>query len=120
MQLIDKQDDLAVTVLHFLKYRFQTFLKLAPVFRAGNKRSHIKGKDCLLFQSLRNISADDTLRQSFYDCRFTDAGFTDQHRVVLRLTGKDPDHITDLLITADDRIKLLLSCALYKILPVFI
>ena len=120
MQLIDKQDNLSIAVLHFLKNCFQTFLELAPVFCTGNKRSHIKGKDRLLFQPFRHVSADNTLRQSFYDCRFTDTRFTDQHRVVLRLTGKDTDHIADLFITADDRIKLLLSRALHKILSVFI
>ena len=87
MQLIDEQDDPAFAVLHFFQDRFQTLLKLAPVFCAGDKGSHIKGKYRLLFQSLRYIAADDPLSQPFHDRRFTDARFSDEDRIVLRLTG---------------------------------
>ena len=120
MELIDEQNDPAIAVLHFLQDRFQTFLELAPVLRAGHQRAHIKGEDSLLFQALRHIAADDPLRQSFHHCGLADARFADEDRVVLRLTGKDADHIADLLIAADDRIELLIPGALHQILSVFI
>ena len=120
VELINKEDDPAFTVLHFLKDSFQTFLKLAPVFCTGNKRSHIKGEDRLLFQPFRHIAADDPLGQAFYDCGLTYTGFTDEDRVVLCLTGEDTDHIPDLLITPDDRIQLLLSCPLHQVLTIFV
>ena len=44
VQLIDKQNDLSVAVLHFLQHRFQAFLKLAPVFGACHQRTHIQCK----------------------------------------------------------------------------
>src|SRR5699024_9705573 len=93
---------------------------LAAVFCAGDKGSHIKGEDCLLFQSFRHIAADDTLRQTFYDRGLSYTGFSDEDRVVLCLTGKDTDHIPDLLVTSDDRIQLLLSRALHQILAIFV
>ena len=120
MELIDKQDDLPVAVLHFLQNRFQTFLELAPVLRAGYQRAHVKGEDGLLFQSLRHVAADDPLRQSFHHCGLADARFADEDRVVLCLPGKDADHIADLLVTADDRIELLIPGTLHQILSVFI
>ena len=50
----------------------------------------------LVFQAVRNIAPDDTLSQTFYSGCFTNTGFTDQNRIVFRLTGKDTDHVTDL------------------------
>ena len=61
------------------------------------------------FSPLRNVAADDTLRQPFYYRSLTYAGLTDEHRVILCLTGKNPYHIADFLVSADDRVELLLS-----------
>ena len=117
MQLIDEQDDPALAVLHFLKDRLQTLLKLATVFCTRDKGPHIEGKDRLLFQSLRYITTDDPLCQPFHDRRFPDSRFSNEDRIVLRLTGKDADHVADLFITPDDRIQFLFS---RQILPVFV
>ena len=120
VQLINEQDNLAVTVLHFLKNRFQTLLELSAVFRSCHKSAHVKRKDCLFLQSFRDIPADNPLGKPFYNCGFTDARFSDQHRIILCLTGQNPDHIADLFISSDYRIQLLLSCSLHKILSVFV
>ncbi len=109
MQLIDKQNDLSFTVLNFFENGLQSLLELTTVLRAGYQRAHIEGKDLLILQCLRNVTAYDTLRQAFDDRRFTNAGLTDQTRIVFRLTGQDTHDTTDLFITADDRIHLLRS-----------
>ena len=120
MKFIDKKNDLSVTVLHFFQNGFQTFLEFTTILRSCYQCSHIQRKDCLIFQSFRYISADDSLCKSFYNRSFTYTRFTDQHRVILCLTGQDTNHITDLFITSDDRIQFLISCFLNKILTVFI
>ena len=120
MQLINKQNDLSVTVFHFFQNRLQTFLKLSPVFCARHKSSHIKGEDRLVFQTFRHITAYDSLCKSLYNSGFSDTWFTDQNRVVFRLTGKDADHIPDLLITSDHRIQLLIPRPFHQILSVFV
>ena len=120
MKFIDKKNDLSVTVLHFFQNGFQTFLEFTTILRSCYQCSHIQRKDCLIFQSFRYISADDSLCKSFYNRSFTYTRFTDQHRVILCLTGQDTNHITDLFITSDDRIQFLISCFLNKILAVFI
>ena len=120
MKLIDKQNDLSFALLHFLKYRFQTFLKLTTILGTCNQRTHIQGKNLLILKTFRYISCHNTLCQSLDGCCFTNARLTDENRVVLGLTGKDTDNIPDLHITADHRIKLLILRLLHKILTVFI
>ena len=120
MKFIDKKNDLSVTVLHFFQNGFQTFLEFTTILCSCYQCSHIQRKDCLIFQAFRYISADDSLCKSFYNRSFTYTRFTDQHRVILCLTGQDTNHITDLFITSDDRIQFLISCFLNKILAVFI
>ena len=120
MQFINKQNDLAVTVLHFFQNGFQTLFKFSSVFCSCNQSSHIQCKNRLIFQSLRNISADDPLCQPFYGCRFTDTRLSDQDRIVLCLTRQDPDHISNLFVTSNDRIQLLISCPLHQILSIFV
>ena len=120
MKFIDKKNDLSVTVLHFFQNGFQTLLEFTTILRSCYQCSHIQRKDCLIFQTFRYISADDSLCKSFYNCSLTYTRFTDQHRVILCLTGQDTDHIADLFISSNDRIQFLVSCFLNKILAVFI
>ena len=120
MQLIDKENNLTVTVFHFFQHCFQSLFKLAAIFRSGYQCSHIEGKYCLIFQPFRHITADDPLRQTFYYCCFTNSRLTNEHRVVLRLSGQDANQITNLCVSSDNRVKLLVSCTFYKIRTVFI
>ena len=120
MKLINEKNDLSVTIFHFFKNCFQTFLEFTTILRSCYQCSHIQRKDCLIFQAFRHISADDSLCKPFYNRSLTYTRFTDQHRVILCLTGQDTNHITDLFITSDDRIQFLVSCFLNKILAVFI
>ena len=120
MELIDKEDDLAVAVLDFLQNSLQTLLKLASVFRAGHQSSHVQGEDSLVLQRLRHISADDPLSQALHDGCLADAGLTDEDRIILRLTGQDPDHVADLAVTPDDRIQLLLSGSVHQVCAVLV
>ena len=120
MQLIDKEDDLAVALFDFFQNGFQTLFKFSSVFCSCNQSSHIQCKNRLIFQSLRHISADDPLCQPFYGCRFSDPGLSDQDRIVLCLTRQDPDHISNLFVTSNDRIQFLISRPLHQILSVFV
>ena len=48
MQLIDEKDHLSITVFHFFQNGFQTLLKLAPVLRPGNERSHVQSEQSFI------------------------------------------------------------------------
>ena len=119
MQFIDKQNDLSFALSDFFQNGFQTFLEFTTIFCTGYQCTHIQGEDRFVFQSFRYIAADDSLCQSFYSCRFTYTGFTDQYRVVFCFSRKNTDHISNLVVTTDDRIQFLISRTLYQILTVF-
>src|SRR5207249_10685509 len=69
----------------------------------------------LVHEDVGHVVADDLLREPFDDRGLTHAGLADQHRIVLRPTGKDLDDALDLLLAADDRIELALASQLGQV-----
>ena len=120
MQLVDKKNNIPFAFTDFLQHRFQSFFKFPAVFGARYQGAHIQRKNLFVFQSLRHIAPHDTLGQSLDHGRLTNAGFADQHRVVFRLPGQDPNHVANLGVSADHRIQLLISCLFHQILTVFL
>ena len=120
VKLIDEEYNLAFTFLHFFEDCFETFLKFTTILGSCNQCSHIQRKNLLILKAFRNIAGNDSLCQSFDGCCLTNTRLSDQHRVILGLTRKDTDDITDFCITSDDRIQFLVSRLLDKILTVFV
>ena len=119
MQLINKEDNLAIALLNLSQNSFQTLFELTSVLGTGYQCTHIQRINLLVLQAIRYITLHNTLCQSFDNCGFTNTGFTDQYRIILRLTRKNTDNITNLCITADDRIHLLGPCLAYQIFCIF-
>ena len=119
MQFIDKQQNPAFAFPDFLQNGLQAFLKFTAEFRTGDQTAHIQGKNGFVLQALRHVSPDNPEGQAFGNGGFADAGFTDEHRVVLRLAGEDPDHVPDFRIPPDDRIQLLPARQLHQVGSVF-
>ena len=120
VQLIDEQDDAPLGVLHFVQDGLQALFKFAAVLCARDERAHVQREDRLVLQGLRHVAADDPLRQSFGDGRLADARLADEHGVVLRLARQDADDVSDLVVTADDRVRLLFAGVLHQIGAVFL
>ena len=120
MQLINKQNDLPFALLHILQHCLQTLFKFAPILGTCYQCTHIQCEDLFILQPLGYVAPHDSLCQSFDNGGLTDAGFTDQNRVVLRFSGKNPNHVTNFIIPADDRIELLGSRLFYQILSVLL
>ena len=120
MNLVNKQDDVAVRLLHFVQHGFQPFLKLAAVFCAGNQCAHIQLDQFLFLQAERDVTVHDPPRDALDNRRLPDARFTDQHRVVLCFPRQDLDNPADFLIPADNRIDLAALDVLDQIVPVFL
>ena len=120
MQLINKQNDVAFALFDFVQNRLQTFLKFAAVLCTGDQRAHIQRENSLVFQRTRHITAHNTLCQTFCDGGLADARFADQNRIVLGFTRQNPDDVTNLIISADDRIHLFLASLLDQIRAVFL
>ena len=120
MQLINEQNDMAFALFDFVQNRLQTFLKFAAVLRTGDQRAHIQRENALVFQRTRHVTAHNTLCQTLCNGGLADARFTDQNRIVLGFTRQNPNDITNLIISADDRIHLFLASLLDQIRAVFL
>src|SRR5699024_5530554 len=109
MELIDKEEDPALALLDFIENGLQPLLKLPPVFSPGDEGAHIQSENGLVLQALRHIAVKNPLGQSLHHGGFAHAGLTDEHRVILGLTAKDLDGMTDLRVTTNDRVQLPLT-----------
>src|ERR1700722_143399 len=104
-QLVDEQDDVAAGV-DLLEHLLQALLEVTAVAAAGHQRTEVEGVQLLVFQGLGNLAVHDRLREAFHDRRLTDAGLTDQHRVVLGASRQHLHDPLDFLLAADDRVEL--------------
>ena len=86
MQLINKENNLAVRLLDILKDCFKPLFKLAPILGTGYQSTHIQREYLLVLKSCRNISAGNSLGQRLNYCSLTNTGFTDKNRVILGLS----------------------------------
>ncbi len=59
-------------------------------------------------QVLGRLFGDDALRETLDDSRLADARITDENRVVLCPARQNGNHAVDLVVAADDGIKLVL------------
>jgi hypothetical protein len=69
-------------VLEVAQHGLEPLLKLSAELRAGNQRAHVEGEQALALQAFRHVAIDDAQREPLSNCRFANAGLTDQHRVV--------------------------------------
>ena len=119
VHLVDEQDDAAIRRGNLLQHGLEPFFELAAIFRAGNQRTHVERQQLLVVQALRHVAVDDALGQTFDDGSLADAGFADQHRVVLGAAGQHLDGAPDLLVAPDDRVDLAVARGLGEIAGVF-
>src|SRR3989338_6822629 len=84
MQFIYEEYDTAPRLIYLLKYSIETVLELPPVFCTGDERPHVQRHHSFILEPLRYVAADDTLRQTFHNGRFTHTRLTYKHRIILR------------------------------------
>ncbi|MNC12095.1 hypothetical protein D3C75_598080 [compost metagenome] len=105
VQLVDEQDDIA-GLADFVHDFLQTVLELASVFGARYDGAHIQSHYPLIPQCFGNFVVDDLLGQPFGNGGFTNAGFTDQHRIVLGAAAQHLNHPLNFLAAPDYRIQM--------------
>ena len=115
MYLIDKQDDLALTLYHGIDNAFQPFLELALIFSTGHEGAHVQRIDFLGLQVFRHVLTDYSLGNAFRNSSLSDTRLTDQDRIVLRPSAQYLEHPTYLLVPADDGVELPFSGTLVQI-----
>ena len=87
VHLIDEEDEIAVGGGDLLQHGLEPLLELAAVFRAGNQRTEIEHQQSLVLQAVRHVAIDDAQRKTLDDRGLADAGFTDQHGIILGAAG---------------------------------
>ena len=92
--------------MNFLQHRLQTVFEFAAIFRASDQRSQIESDQALRFQHIGNVTGNNALRESFDDGGLADAGFADQHRIILRASRQNLHHAANFFIAANHRIEL--------------
>ena len=107
VQFVDEEDDVARTA-DFVHHRLDAFLELAAVLGAGDHQREVERDDLLVPQQFGDVAARDLLRQAFGDGGLANAGFAEQHGVVLRAAAEHLDDAFDLVLAADDGIQLAL------------
>ena len=117
MGFINEQDRRHDGTMDGINDRAQTFLEFAFHRRAGLKQAEIQRTKASAQQRGRNITGNDFLCKAFDDCRFADAGFAGQDRVVLAAAHQNVDDLANFFVPADDRIEFLCprtSCEIYR------
>ena len=90
----------------FVEHGLQPLLELAAEFRARDQRAHVERHQPLVAQALGHVAIDDAQRETFGDGGLADAGFADEHGIVLGAPRQHLDGAADFLVAADDRIEL--------------
>ena len=115
MQLINKQDHLALGLLDFFEHGLEPLFELPPKFCTGNQRAHIQDDHPTMLQAFRHIAADNTLRQPFHNGRLADTWVADQHRIILGAARQHLHDPANFIIPADNRVKLAQACRLRQV-----
>ena len=108
VDLVDEQDDLAIGFGDLFHDGLEAVLELTPVLGAGDERAHVERVDALVLEALGHVALHDADGDALGDGGLTDAGLTDEHRVVLRPAREDLKHPPNLFVAPDDRVDLAL------------
>ena len=99
---------------------FSRYLELAAVLGARNQRAHVKRQQLLVLQAFGHVTVEDAQRQPLDDRGLADAGFADQHGIVLGAAGQHMDGAADLLVAADHGIELAVARRLREVAGIFL
>src|ERR1019366_5866675 len=95
-----KADDFAVGIDDFLDHRFETVFELAAELGAGDHAAEVDRHQLLVLELIRYVAADDALGQAFDNGGLADAGFADEHGVVLGAAAEHLHDAADFVVAA--------------------
>ena len=102
------------------QHGLEPLLELAAVFRAGDQRAEIERQQLLVLEAFRHVAVEDAQRQALDDRGLADAGFADQHRIVLGPPRQHLNGAADFLVAADHRIELAVARRLGQVAGIFL
>ena len=115
MRLVDEEDDRSGRRCHFLDHGLQTIFELTLDAGPGLQQSQIECANRDVLQRRRDISRDDSQRESFDHGGLPDTRFAGQDRIVLPAAHQDVDNLAQLVVATQHRIDLTLPGALRQI-----
>ena len=118
VHLVDEEQDAAFGGLNFVEHGLEALFELTAILRAGDERAHVQREERLVAQAFGDVAVDDALGETLDDGGLADAGFADEHGIVLGAAGKDADDAADLFVAADDGIHLARAGASGEVLSV--
>ena len=114
MELVNEEDDRAI-VLDFLDGVLNALFKFATVLRACHHAAEVEAQDLLVEKFFGHVTCHDFGGETLGDGGFAYAGLADKAGVILGAAGEDLDDAANLVVAADDGVKLALSCGLRQI-----
>ena len=119
VHLVDHQDHVpgATDLLHdFL----EALLELTAVLGAGHQQADVEGEDALVLKDVRHVAGIDALGEPFGDGGLADAGFADQHRIVLGAAAENLNDALNLVLAAHHRVELAVGGLLREVAAEFV
>ena len=115
MELVDKEDDLALGGGHFFQEGFEPVFELAAEFGAGDHGADVHRNDAFVLEGFGHVAGDDASGESLDDGGLADAWFADEDGIVFGPAGEDLHGASDFVVAADHRIDLSLASELGEI-----
>ena len=91
-----------------LTHGLEAVFEFAAELGAGDHGAEVDRDQLLVLELVGHVAADDALGQAFDDGGLADAGFADQHRVVLGAAAEHLHDAADFVVAADHRVELAL------------
>ena len=120
VQLVDKDNGLALVFGQLAEHGFQALFKLAAKLGTGQQRRHVERQYALALERIGHLARHDALRQAFDNGRLADTGLANQHRVVFGAPLQHLDGTADLVVAANHRVQLTGAGALGQVHGVFL
>ncbi len=120
VHFVDEQDDLTSRRSDLVQNCLQPLFEFTTVFRTGNQRTHVQRQQFLVLKAFGHITINDPQRETFDNRCFTDARFTNQHRIVFCATAKNLHRAANFLVPTDNRIDFAFGSAFGQIDCVFL
>ena len=119
MQLIDEQQNLPFGACISLRTAFNRSSNSPRNFAPATSDPMSSAMTFLVFSPSGTSPLTMRMRQPFDNGGFSDARFTDEHRIVLGSAGQDLNHTPDFFVATDDGIQLALPGQSSQVAAIF-
>mmetsp|Transcript_5557 Transcript_5557/g.13087 ORF Transcript_5557/g.13087 Transcript_5557/m.13087 type:complete len:226 (-) Transcript_5557:931-1608(-) len=106
VHFINEENDFSVTFCNFFQDGLQTLFKLSSHGCTSYKGSKIQTDQAAVFQTIRNITGKNSLRNAFGNSCLSDTWISNQDWIIFGSATQDLNGASDFLVSANDRVQL--------------